>query len=33
MTFVLIGVVPLGALLGGALGQAIGPRGAPTRRR
>jgi hypothetical protein len=27
-TFVLIGVVPLGALLGGALGEAIGPRGA-----
>jgi predicted MFS family arabinose efflux permease len=28
ITFVLIGVVPLGALLGGALGDAIGPRGA-----
>jgi hypothetical protein len=28
MTFVLIGVVPLGALLGGALGDAIGPRSA-----
>ncbi|MDQ6670682.1 MAG: hypothetical protein M3069_08010 [Chloroflexota bacterium] len=27
-TFVQIGVVPLGALLGGALGDAIGPRGA-----
>jgi hypothetical protein len=26
-TFVLIGVAPLGALLGGALGEAIGPRG------
>ena len=28
MTFMLIGVVPLGALLGGALGEAISPRGA-----
>jgi predicted MFS family arabinose efflux permease len=28
ITFTLIGVVPLGALLGGALGDAIGPRGA-----
>src|SRR5206468_1968516 len=28
ITFVLIGVVPFGALLGGALGEAIGPRGA-----
>jgi hypothetical protein len=28
MRFVLIGVVPVGALLGGALGEAIGPRGA-----
>jgi predicted MFS family arabinose efflux permease len=28
MTFVLIGVVPVGALVGGALGEAIGPRGA-----
>ena len=28
ITFMLIGVVPLGALLGGALGDAIGPRGA-----
>jgi predicted MFS family arabinose efflux permease len=28
ITFVLISVVPLGALLGGALGEAIGPRGA-----
>jgi predicted MFS family arabinose efflux permease len=27
-TFVQIGVVPLGALLGGFLGEAIGPRGA-----
>jgi hypothetical protein len=28
ITFTLIGVVPFGALLGGALGEAIGPRGA-----
>jgi predicted MFS family arabinose efflux permease len=28
ITFVLIGVVPFGALLGGALGETIGPRGA-----
>jgi predicted MFS family arabinose efflux permease len=28
ITFVLISVVPFGALLGGALGEAIGPRGA-----
>src|SRR5207253_5970466 len=28
ITFTVIGVVPLGALLGGALGDAIGPRGA-----